>query len=263
MALKKDKVKVTLTKVFKQFGIEVYPKLYEHLAAAFVEEYESKAEVTDDTALLAVVIYEQRKKHHYRQTILKPITAGTVEYKALEKLVSIVNQFCEKYGYQYKKEGYTDYVEAAIILMGRNYSINRFAYYSEQIIQNREAKYMCESVTSPLPQQLHSVWQELAAKEYGATINISQTDYKKWVNFIYILDDMDIAKIPLTPKYFEQWCMAQIEGLRWMAKLPDLHQLHGAPALERYRAYTPKKVNAESDEAKRLRKILESKNKAK
>ena len=245
--LKINKVKVTLKKALESYGVTIYPKLYDKIAKDFIELYEQDLSIDEqDIKLLIVVIQEQRLNYHYRKTVIKTISPNTSDYKQVVKLIPIVNKFFVSFDYGTKKEAYTDFVSKGIQLMGKRYGLNKFSYYADKIFEQANARYELDHTKYyDKVRKMYKMWRAIAATKYGLDLLISETDYNQYANFLWAVESALECGLSLdSSEDYEKWCNAQVDGLAWLGKMPEVYQIHGENAIERYKQYEAPKSSA-------------------
>lgn len=235
--LAKTKITKLLKEVFETYGIKInssiIPKLGEYVAENYNKE--KVTDVQDDDCLLFNSILRQQRIAANKFSHVKQIKKGTSQYKQVIKIVESANKFSMLYSIDNKHIGYHDYIRVGLKLMGKNYGINKFGYFDEQIFQLREfeREISCD-IDKVGTEEIQKIWDRCIEIEFGFTRHtpISISQHKEYVNFVWAREFADENKAG-----YKDWVMGQIESLKFIGSPPHLTCLHGEKAVIRYTKY--------------------------
>lgn len=201
-----------------------------------------------DAALVADIIYATRIKLKHRG--VRKITQSSREWAGCKNIANLCNIFCQDYGLDIR-EGFIKYIEIGISRMtdARNL-VNRLISMADNIY----AQYDAEQTLSQIDQdtrnrilQLHDIYIKKIAEATGIWEPFRDNPEK----MVHILRTWElITKRGFNEKEFIE---AQFESLAWCNGIPDIVNMYGEKAIERYNKYIYKhrKINPSEDEPKR------------
>lgn len=187
-----------------------------------------------DTDLVADIIYYTRIKLKHRG--VRKYTQGDVKNWALcKKVAEACNIFCEDFNLE-TREGYIKYIEIGISRLNGNY---------RNLLNRLPA--MLETISSAYAAQ--SDWLNLTRTDRECCIEIQKHYVKRIADTTGIYETLD--KYPEKMVHFlnlyrlcqqykwspKQFIDAQFDSLAWCNGLPDIAQLYGDKAIERYNKY--------------------------
>lgn len=239
--LSKQKLTKLLKEIHQQLGIDQDQQLTKSIAEYLAENYNKVTLTTqeqDDVQLFANTLNQERLVKSVF-TNIKDIRKGTSQYTSILKLLPSVNRFTELYTNGEKHVGYHEYIRIGLALMGNNYNLNKFNYHDDKIFELRECqRQVQEDDKSDQTLLFQKTWDSLVQKEYGTVRAkaIEFTEYPKYVNFVWGRQQADKNKAS-----YKDWCMAQIDGLRFLGTEPFITSMHGDKATDRYNEYMKSK----------------------
>lgn len=155
---------------------------------------------------------------------------NTAMYRTLQDICGHINEFCIRNNYS-KDEGYPIYVMLATDIMGKKFTITKFAYLSADI------------------QKRYDISEMLSVPEYRNKVDLMSDAYineaKNHTNFVRPINTIDdkgyllwaIKDADTAEANYDEWIIAQFEGLAFLDDIPKLSQLSGDNALSRYYSY--------------------------
>ena len=251
----KQKITKILNEAYQKFGIDQDQQLTKSIAEYLAENY-NKVTLTDkeqdDVQLFNNTLNQERLAKSVF-TNVKDIRKGTSQYSSIIKLLPSVNRFTDLYTNGEKYIGYHEYIRIGLTLMGNKYSLNKFNYYDDKIFELRECQRQVQEDANPTQtEQFQRTWDALVQKEYGTVRAkaIEFTQFHQYVNFVWgrVQADKNKAK-------YQDWCMAQIDGLRFLGTEPFITSMHGDKANDRYDEYMKSKPKEKSSRKELLARL--------
>src|SRR5690606_10621031 len=128
-------------------------------------------------------------------------------------------------------EGYKKFISIGLELMGKKFSVNKFNYYKEKIFTEFESIVVISEDSKPdLTKEYYYYYCEKVLKETGFAYTLSkQTNY---MHFIYTRIEAEENGATM-----DSWIDAQFAGLSFLSVVPELNQLYGINAKDRYNRY--------------------------
>lgn len=164
------------------------------------------------------------------------ITKGDAQYTTLTEVATIAGQFSTDCGFDSVEEGCKIYVVLGLRFMkhGAQYGLNKFKYYKDQIYSLYESSATIhEDPEQDKTKQVYELWKKYIAV-YGG-ISRELTKPEDFVYMVYIRMEADAVGAK-----YEHWVEAQFEFFKAMTLVPNLNQLIGDKALNRYYDYMGK-----------------------
>lgn len=171
---------------------------------------------------------------------VRNIVKGSSEWLMLKEITGLAREFVEMYEFEPVEEGYKTFIQVGMELMGKKFSINKYKFYAPKIHEFHEAKVVLSEDTDPENSKIFwEIWMEIMQSHAGTTLDILVPE--KFINIIYARQEADEADAE-----YEDWIEAQFEELAFLNAIPELVQLHGPNAKERYSRYMVKKNKPDS-----------------
>lgn len=159
---------------------------------------------------------------------IKRISPNDLEFSVLREIAVDATEFCGAYDLE-QTQGYAMYCEIGIGLMGRKYALNKLKGYKERIFYRYEALDTIQNDPDrPATRKFYETWSAVMLQKTNVTLTV-ENDPEKFVNFVYGRSDADAAGAD-----YRDWITAQFDGLAFLNHVPELSQLHGENALNRY-----------------------------
>lgn len=175
------------------------------------------------------------------------------QYLTLKEVAYQAEEFCEMFGLS-REEGYKTYVEIAIELLDRKFSLYRMkGYYADNIIlYYKNGLVISEDPTQEKTQKMYESWQRVLLEYFNQVIEVH--DFNRYVNFVYAKNDADQLKAN-----YVDWVTAQFEKWAYVGVVPELSQLYGENAAYNYQIYMANKNKSKkkSNDSKEEREYFE------
>lgn len=120
--------------------------------------------------------------------------------------------------------------------------MNKFKYHKENIFNLYS--FSLEIQTDPKKkdtEKFYEIWRDTMLT--WSSIDIEITTVEKYVNILYARQEADEAKAD-----YDDWIEAQFQELAWLDVIPELSQLHGVNALERYEKWKVKNKKVKKED---------------
>lgn len=178
--------------------------------------------------------FRRSVKNKYSTQPIKLIQKDSPDYLLLKEVAKIAQDFVEEFDITDKNDGYTEFLTIGYNLMGKKFFLNKYKTYRKKIYDT--FRFKVDVVTDERPEdtrRLYGYWQKYMI-EYAGLEELIQidNDYSKYVHLVYARDQADDMKAD-----YEDWVVAQFEGLSFMEVVPELYQFYGDGAEKRYERY--------------------------
>lgn len=170
-----------------------------------------------------------------------PILKDSKDYLMLKEVAKLAHNFAEHFDIVPRKDGYVEYINIGLSKMAK-YSLNRFKYYDSKIVEHFQNKLeVLHDDDRDATMEMYVEWQSIMLEYSGIEeiINI-EDNYDKFVHIVYARRDAD--------KYsadYNFWIKAQFEELAFLKALPELSQLYGENAYNRFERFLKKSIDNE------------------
>jgi len=158
------------------------------------------------------------------------ITKEHKDYILLKEIAKNAYEFTTLFDIDSQKEGFDEYIKLGYSMM-RKYSLNRFKYYDTKIheaFENKLAVLTDNDRASTL--EFYNLWKEVMVEYSGMDEFIDLLDdYSKFYFMVVGRQQADENRAP-----YDEWIVAQFEGLSFLNVLPELAQFSGEGAKDRY-----------------------------
>lgn len=179
-----------------------------------------------DVAKFNGQLYSVRLQRQHKG--IKRIAPTDLEFSTLREIAVDATEFASAYDLELTR-AYAMYCEIGIGLMGRKYALNKLKGYKERIFFRYEALTTIEEDQDrQATRKFYETWSAVMLQKTDVTLTV-ENDPEKFVNFVYGRQDADQAGAD-----YRTWITAQFDGLAFLNHVPELSQLHGDGALNRY-----------------------------
>lgn len=180
------------------------------------------------------LLYAVRESKNHR--FIKTIRANDREYSVLKEVAQIAEDFVSLFEIKPKEEGFKTFISIGLDLIGKKYALSKFKYYKANIFELYEnALTIHADNDAEATKKFYKIWRNTMLTYCNMDIELNQPE--KYVNMVYGRQEADDAGAT-----YENWIKAQFEQLAWLNAIPELTQLYGKHAKERYSKYSIKKV---------------------
>lgn len=174
-----------------------------------------------------ILVIVRRAAGHKMVKVLKPSDS---QFALLKEVAELAAAFCADFGLP-QMEGMVSFCEIGLKLIGKNYGLSKFKYYSEQIGAYLECQAKIEIDSNrAATNDMYLMWAQMMQQETGFVRELE--DPREFVNILYAREQADECKAT-----HEDWLTAQFEGFKWLSITPEPYQLHGDKAKGRYDLY--------------------------
>lgn len=194
-----------------------------------------------------LMLIDIRQKLNSRAKV-RGITKKSNQYLMLKEITKKAYDFSVHFDIVPKTDGVREFLELGIGFMGK-YGLNRFKTYEERIYEAFEGKLAV--LTDPNKEQtrdFYAIWQEVML-EYSGIQEITDIDkdLTKYANMVYARAEADEYDAD-----YRDWITGQFEGLAFLNVIPEVYQMFGEGARNRYSKYKKdqlsNKSNTDSDD---------------
>lgn len=171
-----------------------------------------------------------------------PINQTGRDYTTLKEVTLIALEFCKVFNLS-PDVGFGHFIQLGFQLIGKKYALNKFKYHKENIFNLYS--FSLEIQTDPKKkdtEKFYEIWRDTMLT--WSSIDIEITTVEKYVNILYARQEADEAKAD-----YDDWIEAQFQELAWLDVIPELSQLHGVNALERYEKWKVKNKKVKKEDA--------------
>lgn len=158
------------------------------------------------------------------------VTKGHKDYILLKEIAKNAHEFCKHFDIASVKEGCEEYVRMGYGMM-RRYSLNRFKYYDSKIyalFENKLIVLQDDNRTNTM--NYYNLWKEVMIEYSGIDGFLDiENDYGKFAYIVLGRIEADKNNAP-----YDEWIVAQFEGLSFLDQLPELPQFSTEGSLDRY-----------------------------
>lgn len=202
---------------------------------------ESSFGVENFNALLYGIRMERGVKHQQK------LHKGTNEWNLLSDIYSLADDFVSTFEISNEREGFKSFIELGLTLMGKAYALNKFKFYTSHIHKAYEAKILLETDETPdNSKRFWIIWQEVMIEYAGKVYDIT-TSAEKFMPMVYGKMEADEAEAD-----YEDWIVAQFEGLAFHKSLPEPAQFYGPNAKLRWEKYMANKGSTKNTQRKEM-----------
>lgn len=178
--------------------------------------------------------FRREQKSKYSTAPIRLIQKDSPDYLMLKEVAKLAQTFVEEFEITSKIEGYKEFLDIGYRLMGSKFFLNKYKTYNKRITEIFRSKV--DVLTDSEPEKtklLYSYWQKYMVDYAGLEelIDIDK-DYSKYCHLVYARDYADEHNAD-----YEDWVVAQFEGLTFMSAVPEIYQFYGDGALKRYERY--------------------------
>lgn len=162
---------------------------------------------------------------------VRNITKDDKQYESIKIAAGVADDFIKTFDIDDQDGAYKLFIEMAIELMGKRFSINKINYYKDKIYDEFEARLV-------IREDNNKEGTNLLLETYKKSIlEASSFEFKlvkasDMMNFVYARLEADENKAN-----YVDWTNAQFEGLAFLNAVPEPIQLYGLKALDRYNKY--------------------------
>jgi hypothetical protein len=197
---------------------------------------ESENDYTEQFNRILTLSREQAK-HNFTA-----INQTAREYTTLKEVTLIAVEFCKVFSLPVDI-GFKEFIQLGFQLIGKKYALNKFKYHKENIFNHYS--FSLEIQNDPkkkATEKFYEIWRDTMLT--WSSMDVEITTVEKYVNLLYARQEADEAKAD-----YDDWIEAQFQELAWLDVIPELTQLHGVNALERYEKWKikNKKVKQEQE----------------
>lgn len=181
-------------------------------------------------------------RENARHKFIKTIRTNDREYDTLKEVAQIAYDFAELYAINPREEGYKIFCQIGLDLIGKKYGLSKFKYYKERIFEVYENLLAInEDTDKDGTKEFYHQWQNVMLSYSNLRPELKEAD--KYVHIVFGRQEADDNKAD----YYE-WILAQFDQLSWLNAIPELSQLYGKKAVERYQKHILKKNKVETKE---------------
>lgn len=178
------------------------------------------------------MLYAQRIAH--KHNFVRNITKADSEWTQLMALANDCHEFASMFKFSPLDEGFRQYIDIGLKLMGRKYGLSKFKYYKEKIFEKKAAWVIVQNDPDlDLTDLFENIWRSQFTK-YSKAKPVATEDDR--VHFVYARVECAEAEANM-----KDWIIAQFEGLSFMNVVPSLNQFYGDNALKRWKEYVLKR----------------------
>lgn len=193
--------------------------------------------------------FRRERKNKYSNAPIRLIQKDSPDYIMLKEIAKLAQTFVDDFEITSKQEGYKEFLAIGYKLMGDKFFLNKYKTYQKRITEIFRAKV--DVLTDPTPEktrQFYSYWQKYMVEyaDLGELIDI-ENDYSKYCHLVYAKDYADEHNAD-----YEDWVVAQFEGLTFVTAVPEIYQFYGDGALKRYERYLKDTASSESKNSTNL-----------
>lgn len=177
--------------------------------------------------------------HKFVQAIKK----ADRDYPMLVEASNYAIEFAEMFHVE-PFEGMRMFIEIGLGLMGPKYGVNKFKYFKTKIHEIAESAVIINSDENKGgTEALFNIWIETLTLKAGVKQGHRRGEIQYYVNMVYARRDADEMEAD-----YKDWIEAQFAELAWMNVVPEVGQLFGDNAKNRYEKYVIKnKVTKNAD----------------
>lgn len=163
----------------------------------------------------------------------RPVIATSKDYILMKEIAKMAYDFSNHFKINPRYEGYREFIEIGLKFMGK-YGLNRFKTYESRIYETFENKVeVLNDDKENDTLDFYELWQNKML-EYVDELAVPKLkdNYSNYIHMLYGRRAADEADA-----YYEDWIVAQFEGLAFLNTIPELQQFYGENALKRYERY--------------------------
>lgn len=210
-----------------------------------------------DVAMFNRILTEERISMGHKR--IRPVRKGDPDYGMMREIAEMASEFIKMFELE-KEEGIRIYCSIGLNIMGKKYALNKFKYYDRYIHEQAESISTIQDDEKPEDtKEMRQVYIDALVQFAGVEEKFDTPD--KFVHFVYAREDAD--KVGAN---YSVWVVAQFQALAFLDTVPELSQLYGEKAIDRYKKYTrelkqdalPKKQKKEEDEGRVVKSKTET-----
>lgn len=184
-----------------------------------------------------LTLCREQAKHNFS----KVINQSGVEYTTLKEVTLIAVEFCKVFNLEFDF-GFKEFVKLGFQFIGKKYALSKFKYHKDNIFNHYSFGLEIQSDTNKKnTEKFFEIWKEIMLEWSSMEVEVNTVE--KYINILYARQEADQAKA----NYYD-WVEAQFEELAWLDVIPELTQLHGTNALERYERWKVKNEKVKQEE---------------
>jgi hypothetical protein len=173
-------------------------------------------------------------KSKYSSAPIRLIQKDSPDYIMLKEVAKMAQNFVEEFDIDNKQEGYTEFLQIGYNLMGKKFFLNKYKTYQKRIFEI--FRFKVDVLTDDKPEatkQMYAYWQKYMI-EYAGLEELTdiERDFSKYAHLVYARNHADEVGAD-----YEDWVVAQFEGLSFMNVVPEIYQFYGEGAVNRYERY--------------------------
>lgn len=173
------------------------------------------------------------------------------EYVTLKEITIIALDFCKSFKLDIDA-GFKLFVQIGLYFIGKKYAINKFKTHKENIFNFYSFSVEIDNdPNKEATNQFYEAWKETMLTWADLEMEVKNVD--KFINILYGRQEADEAKAD-----YKDWIEAQFCELAWLDVIPELTQLHGVNALERYERWKVKNRKEKAEETETFSTPAES-----
>ena len=175
------------------------------------------------------ILQQERLKAGHK--VVKTVTKTSKDYLVLKEVAKIAFDFGEALDITPRDEAYREFIRIGLRMMNKKYSLSKFKFYAERIVQEVEDKAVVIMDENPEgTRTVKECFYEIL--DADGIHEVSEDEYGRYVHFVHARVDAD----SVDADYYD-WVQAQFEAMAFMNAVPELSQLHGENAHARYQKY--------------------------
>lgn len=157
-------------------------------------------------------------------------------YNVLREVTAMADEYTDNFLFSYKEEGYKFFIEVAIDVMDKKkFKLQNIRY---NIINIHEATEQRQAIVLDQnksgSKELYELWQHVGYNYSKSIMQVLKPE--DFMHIVYGRIDAEENNAS-----YVDWVTAQYEGLSFLKKVPELSQLYGPKAKERYMRYVSNK----------------------
>jgi len=235
------------------FDAELIDELFEVLAKKGIgNRYQIKATVRtrkkvqramdtsqDNVEVFNGILHSERLQFGHRRP--KPIYKTTPEYLTLREVAQMAEEFRGHFNFSNKRDALATYIKIGLDMMGSKYAVGKFKYYHEKITDRYDKiQVVKEDSSREDTKKVYNLYQQYLL-EYNGVDFVADT-VEKFFHLVNAKKEADEQEA-----HYEQYLKAQFEGLAYMEKVPEVYQLYGEGAVNRWESYLKDNAKIKKD----------------
>lgn len=165
---------------------------------------------------------------------IKPIGKDSKDYLMLKEVAKLAHDFVEEFDISPVEDGYKEFIAIGFGMM-RKYALNRYKYYAPKIsdIFSDKVRVLMDE-DKEATSEFYEVWKKVMIEytnleDYAEVV---KDDFAKYSCMVLGREEADAAEAD-----YEDWIVAQFEGLSFLNAVPELTQFYGDGSIQRYERY--------------------------